>query len=49
VYVEGLIAPNTINTKPDATLQAFADHGRVGRILDGLGGSSQAVLAAFAE
>jgi type II secretory pathway pseudopilin PulG len=49
LYVEGLIAPNTINTMPDATLQAFADHGRVGRILDGSGGSSQTVLAAFAE
>ena len=49
MYVEGLIASNTINTMPDATLQAFADHGRVGRILDGSGGTSQAVLGAFAE
>ena len=49
LYVEGLIAPNTINTMPDATLQAFADHGRVGDILDGSGGTSQATLAAFAE
>jgi transaldolase len=49
LYVEGLIAPNTINTMPDVTLQAFADHGRVGRILDGSGGTSQAVLGTFAE
>ena len=49
LYVEGLIAPNTINTMPDATLQAFADHGRVEDILDGSGGTSQATLAAFAE
>jgi transaldolase len=27
LYVEGLIAPGTINTMPEATLRAFADHG----------------------
>lgn len=26
-YVTGLIAPNTVNTMPEATLRAFADHG----------------------
>ena len=29
MYVEPLIGPETINTLPDATLQAFRDHGRV--------------------
>jgi transaldolase len=29
-YVEGLIAPGVINTMPEATLRAFADHGEVG-------------------
>ena len=29
LYVEGLIAPNTINTMPEETLLAFADHGTV--------------------
>ncbi len=28
-YVEPLIGPDTINTLPDATIDAFADHGRV--------------------
>ncbi|MCS6962659.1 transaldolase [Thermoflexus sp.] len=28
-YVEELIGPNTVNTMPRATLQAFEDHGRV--------------------
>lgn len=28
-YVEGLIGPDTVNTMPLATLQAFEDHGRV--------------------
>ncbi len=29
MYVEPLIGPETVNTLPDATLAAFADHGRV--------------------
>jgi transaldolase len=33
LYVEELIAPETINTMPMATLQAFADHGNVERAL----------------
>ena len=30
-YVEALIAPNTVNTLPPATLDAFLDHGDAGR------------------
>ena len=30
LYVEALAAPDTINTIPDKTLLAFADHGKVG-------------------
>jgi transaldolase len=33
VYVEELIAPEVINTMPEATLRAFADHGDVGGTL----------------
>lgn len=33
LYVEQLIAPDVINTMPEATLRAFADHGHVGRAL----------------
>ncbi len=29
LYVEELVAPHTVNTMPEATLQAFLDHGRV--------------------
>ena len=29
LYVEGLIGPNTVNTMPPATLDAFRDHGTV--------------------
>ena len=33
LYVEELIAPEVINTMPEATLRAFADHGNVGHAL----------------
>jgi transaldolase len=33
-YVEELIGPDTVNTLPPATLEAFKDHGRVTRTLD---------------
>jgi transaldolase len=33
LYVENLIAPDVINTMPEATLRAFADHGDVGAAL----------------
>jgi transaldolase len=34
MYVDELIGPDTINTMPPATLEAFADHGRVERTVD---------------
>jgi transaldolase len=34
LYVDNLIGPNTVNTLPDATLQAFLDHGTVDRTID---------------
>ena len=34
LYVEELIGPETVNTMPEATLRAFADHGRAARTLD---------------
>jgi transaldolase len=33
-YVDELIGPDVINTMPEHTLRAFADHGRVARTLD---------------
>ncbi len=35
-YVEGLIAPGTINTLPPQTIAAFKDHGQTGSIQSGL-------------
>ncbi len=47
LYLEALAAPDTINTIPEKTLQAFADHGQVGAPLPADGGDAQAVLEAF--
>jgi transaldolase len=47
LYVEALAAPLTINTMPDKTLLAFADHGEVREPLPPDGGDAEEVLAAF--
>ena len=47
LYVEGLVAPLTINTMPENTLKAFADHGKTGDAIRADGGDSKAVLAEF--
>ncbi|PYO29673.1 MAG: transaldolase, partial [Gemmatimonadetes bacterium] len=47
LYVEALAAPDTVNTMPEKTLAAFADHGRVEGVLPRDGGDADAVLADF--
>ncbi|CAB4934374.1 unannotated protein [freshwater metagenome] len=48
LYVDGLAAPYTVNTMPDGTLTAFADHGAVPPVaLRRDGGDAEQVLAAF--
>jgi transaldolase len=47
LYIESLIAPLTIDTTPDGTLSAFADHGKVGEPLARDGGDAEDVLAEF--
>ena len=49
LYVEALAAPDTIDTIPEQTLAAFADHGRVTRALPPDGGDADTVLAEFAR
>jgi transaldolase len=46
LYVEALAAPDTINTMPEKTLLAFADHGKVKQALPDDGGDFEPVLAA---
>jgi transaldolase len=49
LYVDALAAPFTINTMPEGTLKAVADHGAPGAPLAPDGGGSEAILAAFAR
>lgn len=49
LYIKALAAPFTINTMPDKTLEAFADHGEVGAMMPADGGDCEEVLARFAE
>jgi transaldolase len=44
LYVEALAATNTINTLPEKTLKAFADHGSVDAVLPTDGGHAEVVL-----
>jgi transaldolase len=49
LYIEAFAAPDTINTMPDKTLHAFADHGKVGEPLTEDGGDSDEVFKAHRE
>ncbi len=44
LYVTELIAPGVVNTMPEKTMQAFADHGVVGESMTGKGAEGRAVL-----
>lgn len=43
-YVEELVGPDTVNTMPPQTIDAFRDHGRVADALSGKEGEARAVL-----
>jgi transaldolase len=47
LYVKALAAPFTVNTMPEGTLKALADHGVVGATMPADGGDGQEVLARF--
>jgi transaldolase len=49
LYVKALAAPFTVNTMPEGTLKALADHGEVGALLPADGGDCEEVLARFAR
>ena len=49
LYVEALAAPFTVNTMPEATLNAFADHGKVGAPTRADGGDCETVLAKYRQ
>ena len=45
LYVDTLIGPDTVNTLPDNTLEAFEDHGTVARTVDADPAAAHRVLA----
>jgi transaldolase len=47
LYVKALAAPFTVNTMPDTTLKALADHGEIGPVMPVDGGDCEKVLAQF--
>ena len=49
LYIKALAAPFTVNTMPEGTLKALADHGEIGEILPADGGDCEQALAQFAK
>ena len=49
LYVDELIGPDTVNTLPDATIEAFADHGTLSRRVDADVDQAEAVWRQLAE
>jgi transaldolase len=49
LYVKALAAPFTVNTMPEATLNALAEHTELGSILPADGGDCEEVLAQFGK
>jgi len=48
LYIKSLAAPFTVNTMPEGTLKALADHGDLSEIMSADGGDCEAVLDQFA-
>jgi transaldolase len=49
LYVDELIGPDTVNTMPDATIEAFGDHGTLARRVDADVDAAEAVWQALAD
>jgi transaldolase len=49
LYVKALAAPFTVNTMPEATLKALANHNELGSIISADGGDCEEVLTQFAK
>jgi len=49
LYIKALAAPFTVNTMPEGTLKALADHGEIGPTLPSDGGDSEAILTEFSR
>ncbi|MGD0906804.1 MAG: transaldolase [Candidatus Acidiferrales bacterium] len=49
LYIKALASPFTVNTMPEGTLKALADHGELGAVLSPDGGNCEEVLTEFAK
>jgi transaldolase len=49
LYVQALASPFTVDTMPEATLKALADHGEIGPVMAADGGDAEIVLKSFAQ
>jgi transaldolase len=49
LYIKALAAPDTVNTMPEGTLKAFADHGEIDGVMPVDGGDCEQVLQQFAK
>ena len=49
LYIKALAAPFTVNTMPEGTLKALADHGELSEIMSADGGDCEAALEQFAK
>ena len=49
LYIKALAAPFTVNTMPEGTLKALADHGELSEIMSADGGACEAVLDQFGK
>lgn len=49
LYVEALAAPDTVDTMPEKTLRAYADHGAAAGVMAADGQAAEATLARFAQ
>src|SRR5262245_43460896 len=49
LYIKALAAPFTVNTMPEGTLKALADHGDISEIMSADGGDCEAILNQFAK
>jgi len=49
LYIDALVAPLTVNTMPESTLKALAEHEEVSTVMSADGGDCEEVLAQFAR
>ena len=49
LYIEAFASPLSVNTMPEPTLKAFADHGKIGELMAADGGNAELVLKQFAD